>query len=226
MVAALSERARRHHGILRGQPEKKVVDVCKRNSPDRVVVIQDVLPEVVDECSQLQRVPAASVKEVTAPGEDFLREICWSSVRSHGRHAADVDGSDLFPRDKRILRADQPRGGRIFGVSSAQRPSECAEQRGRKDMVFRKRRVLVPAEAEGTELRIIERVGLLRIVNRVAAKQAVGAGKNVVYASLAIVISGWLCEGKRELVTGKIRHRKQIQDGPHHGSHSSAVYAG
>src|SRR5207237_5006213 len=123
------------------------------------VVIQDVLPVVVDEGSQLQRVPAASVKEITAPGEDFLREVVRSSIGSHTRHAADVDGADFFPRDKRILRADQPRRGRIFGMSSAKREAERAEQRGRKNMVLRKRRVLVPAEAKGTELRIVQWIG-------------------------------------------------------------------
>ena len=88
MVGAHPQRARRKHLILRGQPEKKVVHVCKGNRPDRIVVIQDVLPVVVDERSELQRVPPATVKEITAPGEDFLREIRRSSIGSHGRHGA------------------------------------------------------------------------------------------------------------------------------------------
>ena len=93
-------------------------------------------------------------------------------------------------------------------------------------MVLRKRGVLVPAEAKSAELRIIQRVGFRRIANRVPAKQAIRPGKNVVHAPLPVVVSGRLCEGKRELVFGKIWKRKQIQDGPHHRSHISARDAG
>src|SRR5207249_1705638 len=122
-------------------------------------------------------------------------------------------------------------GGRIFGVSPAKRKSECAEQPRRKNMVLRQRRVLVPAEAERAELRIIQRVGFGRIVNRVTAKQAIGGGKNVVHAPLPIVISGRLSERERELVIEKIviekiRERKQIQQRPCHWSHISAGDAG
>src|SRR5439155_3948291 len=209
-----------------GQTEKKVVHVCKRDCPEPIVVIQDVLPVVVDEGSQLQRVPAASVKEITTPGEDLLREVRRSSIGSHGCHAADVDGSDFFPLDKRILRADQPRGGRISGMSSAKREAERPEQRGRKNMVLRKRSVLVPAEAKSAELRIIQRVRFGRIANRVPAKKAIGRRKDLVHAPLPVVVSGRLGERKRELVFGKIRKWKQVQNGPHQRCHSSAGDAG
>src|SRR3989442_13711609 len=93
-------------------------------------------------------------------------------------------------------------------------------------MVLRKRGVLVPAEAKSTELRIIQRVRLGRIANRVPAKQAIGRRKDLVHAPLPIVVSSRLGEGKRELVSGKIRKRKQIEERPHYGSHISAGDAG
>ena len=74
---------------------------------------------VVDQSSQFQRVPPARIKEITAPGEDPLREVIWSSVGSHTCYTANIDGSDFFSLNKRILRADQARGRRILGVCSA-----------------------------------------------------------------------------------------------------------
>src|SRR5438067_4474130 len=95
----------------------------------------------------------ARVEEITAPGKDLLREVVWSGVGAQGGHAANVDDSDFFPRNKRILRADQSRWGRILGMSSAQREAEGAEECRRKNMVLRNRRVLVAAEAKRPELR-------------------------------------------------------------------------
>src|SRR5207245_501112 len=97
-------------------------------------------------------------------------------------------------------------------------------QRGRKNMVLRKRGVLVPAEAKSTELRIIQRVRFGRIANRVPAKQAIGRRKDLVHAPLPIVVSGRLGERKRELVFGKIRRRKQVQNGRGHRRNGRGRY--
>src|SRR2546425_13127413 len=101
------------------QPSEKIVYVCEGNRPDGIVVIQKVLPVVVDQSSQFQRVPPARIKEITAPGEDPLREVIWSSVQYHTCYTANIDGSDFFSLNKRILRADQARRRRILGVCSA-----------------------------------------------------------------------------------------------------------
>src|SRR5437667_11648112 len=95
-------RSRRQHRILGRKPGEKIVYVCEGNRPDGIVVIQKVLPVVVDESSQFQRVPPARIKEITAPGEDPLREVIWSRVGSHTCYTANIDGSDFFSLNKRI----------------------------------------------------------------------------------------------------------------------------
>ena len=86
-------------------------------------------------------------------------------------------------------------------------------------MVLRQRGVLVPAESRSAELGIIQRIRFGRIVYRVPAKHAIGWRKDMVDASLAVVVSRRLGERKRELVAGKIRGRKQIQYRPHGRGH-------
>src|ERR1051326_955805 len=120
VIGAVAYRSRRQHRILRCQPEQKIVDVCKGHRPDRVVVVQHVLPEMVDESSQLQRVATSCIKEISAPSENRLGEILWSSVGYHALNAANVDGADFFSLNEGVLRADQARGRRILWVSSAQ----------------------------------------------------------------------------------------------------------
>src|SRR6266516_1822391 len=72
---------------------------------------------MIDERPELQRVPAAGVEDVIAPGEDILPEVRRSNVRSHLRHAADVECSDLLARHNRILRDDNPGRRRIVRMS-------------------------------------------------------------------------------------------------------------
>src|SRR4030095_1062534 len=110
---------------------------------------------MIDERSEFQRMPAARVKDIVAPGEDILPEVRWSNIGSHRRHAADVHRSDLFARHKRVLRADNSRRRGIVGMSPAKGHPECAEQGGRKNMVLGQRRKTAPAEASRTKLRII-----------------------------------------------------------------------
>src|SRR5262249_24916763 len=152
--------------------------------------------------SQLQRMAPARVKEVTAPSKDLLREVVWSRVGAHCGHAANVHDSVFFSWSTRILRADQSGWGRIPGMSSAQGEAESPEQCGRKNVVLRNRGVLVAAEAKCPELRIRLRICLVRVINRMPAKQAIGRRKDVVHASLAVIVARRLCKRERVLISG------------------------
>src|SRR5437867_12121177 len=166
---------------------------------------------MIDERPELQRVPAASVEDVVAPREDILPEVRRSNVRSHLRHAADVECSDLLARHKRILRADNPGRRRIVRMSPAKGHPERAEERRGKNVVFGKCRKTAPAVALGTELRILQRVGFGRVAKRVAAKHAIGGRKIMIHSALRIVVLDRLGKGKREPVIGKIRARIEGQ---------------
>src|SRR5438132_4377270 len=152
---------------------------------------------MIDESSELQRVPAAGVKDIVAPGEDILLEVSRSNIGSQGRHSADVQGSDFHARHKRVLRADNPGRRRIDRMGPAKGEPERAEQGGGKNMVLRKRRKRASAEAVGTELRKIQRVGFGRVVKRVPGKHAIGGRKDLVYSPLRIVVVDGLRKGKR-----------------------------
>src|SRR5712691_6514202 len=181
---------------------------------------------MIDQRPELQRVPAASVKEIVAPGEDVLPEVRRSDIGSHRRHTADVNRPDLHARHKRVLRNDNSGRRRIHRMGPAKGEPERVEHGGGKNMVLRKRRKLAPAEAFGTELRIIDRVGFGRVVKRVPDEHAIGGRKNLVLPRLPIVVLDWLRKGKREPVIGKIRGREQIQQWLYHRKHAPARIAG
>ena len=78
-------------------------------------------------------------------------------------------------------------------------------------MILRKRRKGASAEADGAELRIVYRVGFVRVVKRVPGKHAISGRKIMIHAPLHIVVMARLRKRKREPVVRKIRERIQIQ---------------
>src|SRR5262249_25378136 len=190
---------------------KKVGQIRKSDGPHSINGGVQILLVMIDQRPELQRMPAASVEDIVAPGEDILPEVRRSDIWSQLLHTTDIEGSDLLARHKRVLRADNPGRRRIVRMGPAKGHPERAEERRGKNVIFGKCRKTAPAVALGTKLWKLQRVGFGRVAKREPAKHAIGGRKIMIHSALRIVVLDRLSKGKREPVIGKIRVRIEGQ---------------